>query len=249
MNTSKLRTVLAAFLMFVLTSSALQAQHFEGEISFTFTNVEDNTSEQLEMLVAENRLLVKGNIRNYVDLPIIQNVITIRSDRNDVLIHTADAVAAVNLGELSAIIRQFMNNNGGNAQAAQQDRIADRTRIEETRETRRIHGMRARKYILHDLELENRQTHLWLADAGINWEQLLSPVDQLLSTFGAGTSLGSVNWPLTMTPMLVEDYANGRLRAKVEATHFERRRLTADERDIPSNKPQISLFQLMMGQF
>lgn len=248
MKPFKLQALLIVFVLFFFSQHPLQAQHFEGEITFTFTDMGDNSTEKLEMLVAQNRLVVKGNIRDYVDLPILQDVVTIRADRNDVLIHTADAVAAVNLGELSAIIRQFMNN-GRNGQAPQQDRIAERTRLEETRETRRIHGIRARKFILHDLELENRQTHLWLADAGINWEQLLSPVDQLLSTFGAGVSLGSVNWPLTMTPLLVEDFNNGQMRAKVEVTHLERRRLTADERDIPSNKPQISLFQLMMGQF
>ncbi|AXJ01047.1 hypothetical protein CYPRO_1797 [Cyclonatronum proteinivorum] len=248
MITSEFRSALAVLLLVLCAPLALQAQHFEGEISFTFTDTDDNTTEKLEMLVAENRLVVRGNIREYVDLPLFQELITIRADRNDVLIHTDDAVSAVNLGELTAVIRQFMNNNR-NSQPQQQDRIADRTRIEETRETRRIHGMTARKFILHDLELESRETHLWLAEAGIDWEQLLSPIDQLLRTIGGGVSLSSVNWPLSMTPLLVEDYNNGTLRGKMEVTHLQRRALTADERDIPSNKRQISLFELMMGQF
>ncbi|MCH8485567.1 MAG: hypothetical protein LAT75_01805 [Candidatus Cyclonatronum sp.] len=253
MNTSdstKHLLISILLILFFVPAATLSAQHFEGEITYEFTDVTDGSTDTLNMLVAENRLVLRGNVRQYVDFPLFRDTITIRTDRNDLLIHTETAVAAVNLGELSTILRQFMNNSGNaqQPQTADTDRLAERTYLTETTETRRIHGMRARKFILHDREIENRETHLWLADADINWGALLQPVNDLLSTFGGGTSLSSVPWELSMTPLLAEDYVGGELRAKVEATQFQSRRLSADEKDIPEGKQQISLFQLMMMQ-
>lgn len=234
-------------LAFLSAPEIALGQHFEGELRMEFHSPENGETDNLVMFVKENRLTLSGDLKSYADFPLLRDALTIRSDRNDVLIHSSDQVAVVNLRDIEMLIKQFMPNNGNQAPEIDVD-IEDRARITETGERKRILGYNTRKIVVQDSENDNAETHIWVADLGINWEQLLKPMISLGKTFGGGLDVSSWDWPLSETPMLMEVYDSGELQMRAEITSITARALTQGESDIPEGKQAISLFQLMMQQ-
>lgn len=234
-------------LIFLSAPEVVIGQHFEGELRMEFHSPENGETENLVMFVKENRLTLSGDLKNYADFPLLRDALTIRSDRNDVLIHSSEQVAVVNLRDIEMLIKQFLPNNGNQASEIESD-IEERARITETGERKRILGYNSRKIVVQDSENENAETHIWIADLGINWEQLLSPMISLGKTLGGSLDVASWDWPLSETPMLMEVFDSGELTMRAEITSITSRALTQAESDIPDGKQAISLFQLMMQQ-
>jgi len=227
-----------------ILSTAAYAQHFEGELNMSFHNVEDNETEDLVLFIKENRLTLSGDLRSYADFPLLRDALTIRSDRDDVLIHSKDQVAVVNLKDIEMLIKQLMP--GAAANTPDMDEVEGRASITETGETKRFKGYEARQIIVKDSENESRETHIWLTDLNIDWSQLLSPVVSLGKSFGGDLDISNWDWPLSETPMLIEYFDNGELTMKAEMTEVKARSLLVSETDIAEGKRVISLFQLMM---
>lgn len=240
------KAILLSF-AFLLAAETAVAQHFEGELRMQFHSPENGETDNLTIFVKENRLTLAGDLKNYADFPLLRDALTIRADRSDVLIHSSDQVAVVNLRDIEMLIRQFMPANGNKQPEIDID-LEDRALIRETGEQRNIHGQNSRKLIVQDAENENAETHIWLSDLGINWEQLLKPVISLGQTLGGNLDVSSWEWPLSETPMLIEYFDSGELQMRAEITHVTPRPLSANEIDIPEGKQAISLFQLMMQQ-
>ncbi len=231
---------------FVAFNQTGHTQHFEGEIRVAFHDLTDDSTEEFTMFIAENRMTVAGSLKNYADFPLLRDALTIRADKNDLLIHSETNVAVVNLRDLELLIKQMFPAE--QRQQVETDEVEDRLRITETGETRTIHGHTARKTIAKDKENENRETHIWLSDLQIDWENIFSPIFSLLDTIGGDINLNELDWPLDRTPLLLEFYEDGELKMRGEITELKERSLEPGEVDVPADKQAISLFQLMMQQ-
>ncbi len=230
-------------------ASAIQpvsAQHFEGEIRVAFQDLTEDKADEFILFVAENRVTIAGSLKGYSDFPLLRDALTIRADRNDVLIHGEKQVAVVDLRDVEALFKQLFSAD--QREQVKTEDVEDRVRYHETGETRNFHGYRAAKTVVYDNENENRETHIWLADLNIDWEQIFSPLTRLADTLGGNMDIGDLEWPLDKTPLMVEFFEDGELQMKAEMTHIIPRALVSGEVDVPANKEAISLFQLMMQQ-
>ncbi|MCH8567897.1 MAG: hypothetical protein LAT67_06525 [Balneolales bacterium] len=247
MNTSRflysLVLLLASFA--ILITEQLYAQHFEGEIHVEMRNSSGEIDDSYVLFIKENRLRIDGDLKRATNVPVLRDGLTIRSDLGDLLIHTGNRVAVVNLNEAEMLFRQLMPRN----ENRQIEEASERIRMQTTDERRTIDGRSAYKTILTDTENPGNEAHLWLvSDLQIAWGELFQPIEKLAGSLGMDGAFNLISWPDGYTPVLVENFNDGELNSSVALTRITQRRLQRAESDIAQGQEVISLFQLMMQQ-
>jgi hypothetical protein len=226
---------------------SVQAQsHFEGRLNVLFTDVANGgTTEEMALLVKENRLRFMGNIEQYTELPMTSGGVTLRADKGDMLMYTDDnKVVVLNLREMGGFLSQMMPEENGS-----KNMETPTTELERTSESRQIHGLDARKFILKDMEKPGNEVHLWASeDLYIDWANLFKPVTELGGSIGEEFSMNGIDWPMNMTPLYAEIYENETITSTIEITELERRTFSENELDIPEGYQTMSFFEMMMQQ-
>lgn len=229
-------------------SATIQAQsHFEGRMNVKFTDVADGgATEEMTLLVKENRLRFMGNLESYTELPMMSGGVTLRADKGDLLMFAEeDKVVVLNLREMGGMLKQMLSEENSNAT----DVDTPNTELEQTSETRRIHGMEARKYILKDLDTSGNEVHLWASDdLYIDWANLFKPVTELGGGIAEEFSMEGLDWPTDMTPLYAEIMESGEVTSILEITELETREFNNNELDIPEGFQSVSFFEMMMQQ-
>lgn len=237
------------FLAFSFTGSAsVQAQsHFEGVMNVKYTNhAEGGNTEEMSLMIKENRLRFVGNLEQYTELPMTAGGVTLRSDEGDLLMFGENnKVVVLNLREMGGFLQQMMPEQ----ESSPADENVPKTELERTSDTRQIHGMEARKFILKDMEKPENEVHLWASDElYIDWANLFKPVTDLGGSVGEEFSLDGLEWPMDMTPLYAEIYESGTKTSTIEITELERREFADNELDIPEGYESMSFFEMMMQE-
>lgn len=240
-------TIAVSIFLFTLFGNAAYAQqHFEGRLTIELTDVEKSSSQQMDMLVQENRLRLLGNLASYTELPMTSGGITLRADKGDMLMFAEDnKVVVLNLREMGGFLQQMMNQQGESIPETE----APATQLERTSEQRSMHGMNAHKFLLTDRDNPQNEVYIWAAEElFIDWENLISPVAELGADLTDGLSLDGIDWPMQLTPLYAEMFEDGTLTTTLEITELESRVFDRNELDIPDGHETISFFQFMMQQ-
>lgn len=245
-----LHIAIALIILLVVSFSgtaSVQAQsHFEGRLNIILTDVADGgTTEEMALLIKENRLRFMGNLESYTELPMTSGGVTLRADKGDMLMYTDDnKVVVLNLREMGGFLSQMMPEENGS-----KNMETPTTELERTSESRQIHGLDARKFILRDMEKPGNEVHLWASeDLYIDWANLFKPVMELGGSIGDEFSMEGVDWPMDMTPLYAEIYENGTVTSTIEITELESREFSSNELDIPEGYQTVSFFEMMMQQ-
>ena len=237
--------VLLLLLIISVPGAGNAQQHFEGQLRYELTDLNDGSKQEMAMLVKENRLRFLGSLENYAEMSMLSSGLTLRADQNDMLLFSENKkVVVLNMRELGGFLNQMMGSAEQNT-----DSEVPETTLEQGADTRDFQGMTARQYILSSVENPDDEIHIWASDElYIDWETLMNPLTELTQTMDMDFSISGMNWPMDLTPLYAEFYRSGELDSRLEMTEFEARSFKNNELDIPEGYQQISLFELMMQQ-
>lgn len=237
---------LLLFLAYFNPNVANAQQHFEGQLGFQMINAKNGSVQDMSMLVKENRLRFLGSLENYAELPMLSGGLTLRADKNDMLLFSENQkVVVLNMRELSGFLNQMM----GNGAQEPADPEVPQTRLDRGDDERSFHDMRAEQYILTSAENPDDEIRIWASDElYIDWETLMGPLSELSKNMNMDFDINGIEWPMELTPLYAEIYENGELTNTIEMVEFESRRFVNNELDIPDGYQPISLFELMMQQ-
>jgi len=160
-------------ILFLVLTGGLQYQshaQFTGEINFLILDL--NAGEQattLDMVFADNRISIESSARLNIMPGLSANSVLVRNDQADFLFRTAPGEAyQIAKSDIDALVN-LINRVQGRDASAPKTGFNWAESVQETGNTRIIHGYEAKEFVLIRDD-KNERISVWLTDGiRVNW--------------------------------------------------------------------------------
>lgn len=223
------------------------AQHFEGNISVQMINDKKEIEEFL-LSIKENRLKFTGSLPGSNNMvPVSGESVLLRADQRDLIIFGDDNTAIkINFQEIETMVNMFSKPEEKKEPVEIEE---PNIHIEETGETRTIHGYISQKFLVTDKDKPENEAHVWMTEElNINWKQMLNAFGSLSESLGLDDFGSDWGWDYTQTPLLIQVFEKGELTGTLQVSSINEKKLSKDEIDVPDGFEVMSFFQMMMRQ-
>jgi len=253
-------TVFTALLLAITPSLSLSQNYFTGSFDLAvWDDVQGDARTTMQLMVSPERMRLSGvastGLSGRATGPMAQALsadqMLFRLDMQDIVVMTSETAALqIKQAEIQAMINLVTGMNRGAsstaAGTAANSSVESDLTITETRETRRIQGFNARKFIMRDAGSPEAVAHVWVSDDfRVNWGMLLEipglltewvPAGQVAELFRGG-----------QTPLLLEIFENGELTSRVAMVNVQRG-VDRSLLDVPSGVRLMSLQEMILQQ-
>lgn len=238
-------------ILFLVLSGGLQQQlyaQFTGEINFLILDL--NSGDQattLDLVFADNRISIESSARLNVMPGLSANSVLVRNDQADFLFRTAPREAyQIAKSDIDALVN-LINRVQGRDTSAPKSGFNWAESVQETGNSRMIHGYEAKEFVLIR-DGKNERISVWLTDGiRVNWGLLR---EAWYST-GARQFDEEIPAELIMNsnsfPLLIEVFQDDTVNYRVESVSVKTSDFDINKTEIAPDTELLGLSDLMMN--
>lgn len=238
-------------ILFLVLTGALQHQsyaQFTGEINFLILDL--NSGEQataLDLVFADNRISIESSARLNVMPGLSANSVLVRNDQADFLFRTAPGEAyQIAKSDIDALAN-LINRVQGRDASASKNGFNWSESVQETGNTRMIHGYEVKEFILIRDD-KNERISVWLTEGiKVNWGLL----QEAWHTTGARQFDEEIPAELIMNrnsfPLLIEVFQDDAVTYRIESVSVKTSDFDINKTETASDTELLGLSDLMMN--
>jgi hypothetical protein len=238
-------------LLLAISFSGLQNRalaQFEGEINFLLEDMSPRGEvTTLDLVFTDSRISIESTSRLDIMPGLRTNSVLVRNDQSDFLFRTGESEAyQIAQSDIDALMNLINRVQSRDQTAAKKEFNWDQD-VQETGNTRTIHGYETREFVLTRSN-GNEQISVWLTDAiKVNWGLL----EETWYSTGARQIDEEIPVELVMNrnsfPLLIEVFQNGDMNYRAESTSVKTADFNIAKTETSSDMQYLGLSDLMMN--
>lgn len=246
----KIKSLLLALTLLLL--SAPSYAQFEGQIDFEIHDRSNGNADvtQLSLTTTKDRIFIDSAAKVNVVSGLQTDGILIRNDLQDFVFRTDENEALkVSKSDLDGLIQLINRFQGGSSNSASKEKFDWENRVEETGNSRTIHGYTANEFILQGDKV-NQYVTVWLTDQiKVNWGLLLD------FWYESGENFTDSEIPIELVvnrnsfPLLIHVYDEGEVVYSANVTGVNTENVDFSVVELSENVRLIGFSDMMMNMF
>ncbi|MEX2457020.1 MAG: DUF4412 domain-containing protein [Balneolaceae bacterium] len=246
----KIKSLLLALTLLFL--SAPSYAQFEGQMDIEVHDRSNENAEvtQLSLTTTKDRIFIDSAAKVNVVSGLQTDGILIRNDLQDFVFRTDENEALkVSKSDLDGLIQMINRFQGGSSGSEKKEKFDWETRVEETGNSRTIHGYSANEFTLKGEE-ENQYVSIWLTDEiKVNWGLLLD------FWYESGENFTDSDIPIELVlnknsfPLLVDVYDEGEVVYSAKVTGINTDNFDRSKVELSDDVTLIGFSDMMMNMF